>query len=60
MKWANDVTLESNEKTERSTRFIHWSESPKEAANDLRRGGYTTYKKVDYLARNGDYPMEKF
>lgn len=33
--------------------YIHWCASPKEAANDLRRGGYSTYKKVEELVKRG-------
>lgn len=33
--------------------YIHWCTNPKEAANDLRRGGYTTYEKVEELIGRG-------
>ena len=33
--------------------YIHWCTNPKEAANDLRRGGYTTYEDVEKLIERG-------
>lgn len=33
--------------------YIHWSANPKEAANDLRRGGYLTYEQVEELIKRG-------
>lgn len=33
--------------------YIHWSANPKDAANDLRRGGYSTYEKVEELIERG-------
>jgi hypothetical protein len=33
--------------------YIHWCTNPKEATNDLRRGGYTTYEKVEELIGRG-------
>lgn len=33
--------------------YIHWSANPKEAANNLRRGGYSTYKQVEELVKRG-------
>ena len=33
--------------------YIHWCANPKEAANDLRRGCYTTYEKVEELIGRG-------
>ena len=33
--------------------YIHRRANPKEAANDLRRGGYSTYKQVEELVKRG-------
>lgn len=33
--------------------YIHWCTNLKEAANDLRRGGYSTYEQVEELVKRG-------
>lgn len=33
--------------------YIHWRANLKEAANDLRRGGYSTYEQVEELVKRG-------
>lgn len=33
--------------------YIHWSANQKDAANDLKRGGYSTYEKVEELIKRG-------
>lgn len=34
--------------------YIHWGDGPKESAEDLKRGGYTTCEKVEELIQRGN------